>query len=218
MITEAMSRQQHWEAVYETKAADAVSWYRPHLERSLALIERATPDRDAAILDVGGGASALVDDLLARGYRSLSVLDISAKPLRVVQQRLGARAADDVTWLAADLHDAQLPEAHYDVWHDRAMFHFLTEPEQRAGYLRQLAHAPKPGGHVVIATFGTDGPMKCSGLDTMRYDADTLAHALGPGFMLIDSVLERHATPLGTSQQFLCALFQRVAPANARVP
>ena len=138
-----MNRQQHWEAVYETKAADTVSWYRPHLDSSLALIERAAPDRDAAVLDVGGGASTLVDDLLARGYRDLSVLDISAEALRVARERLG-KAAEAVNWLAVDLLDAPLQEARYNLWHDRAVFHFLTEAGQRANYVRQLPDMRRP--------------------------------------------------------------------------
>ena len=194
-------KQQHWETVYRTKAPDAVSWYRPHLDTSLALIERAAPDRNAAVLDVGGGASTLVDDLLARGYRDLSVLDISAAALNVARERLG-EAADKVTWLAADLLDAPLQQARYDLWHDRAVFHFLTEAEQRAHYLRQLARALKPGGHAVLATFGPQGPLKCSGLDTVRYDAWELARVLGDGFTLLDSTLELHATPFGTTQPF----------------
>jgi SAM-dependent methyltransferase len=211
-----MNRRQHWETVYTTKAVDEVSWYRPHLDRSLALIERAASDRRAAVLDVGGGASTLVDDLLARGYRNLGVLDISAEALGIARKRLG-EAAHALTWLATDLLDAPLQEACYDVWHDRAVFHFLTETAQRANYVRQLTHALKPGGHAVLATFGPDGPMKCSGPDTMRYDADGLARALGDGFTLIDSTLELHATPSGASQQFLYALFQRAAMADGAI-
>lgn len=207
-----MNRQQHWETVYETKAADTVSWYRPHLDSSLALIERAAPDRGAAVLDVGGGASTLVDDLLTRGYRDLSVLDISAEALSVARARLG-ESANAVIWLAADLLDASLQEAGYDLWHDRAVFHFLTETDQRAGYVRQLTHALKPGGHAVLATLSPDGPMKCSGLDTVRYDIKQLTQALGDGFALIGSTLEFHATPFGTTQPFLYSLFQR-APAR----
>lgn len=203
-------KQQHWETVYRTKAPDAVSWYRPHLDTSLALIERAAPDRNTAVLDVGGGASTLVDDLLARGYRDLSVLDISAAALNVARERLG-EAADKVTWLAADLLDTPLPQARYDLWHDRAVFHFLTEAEQRAHYLRQLTRALKPGGHAVLATFGPQGPLKCSGLDTVRYDAGELARVLGDGFTLLDSTLEFHATPFGTTQQFLYALFRKTS-------
>ena len=208
-------KQQHWETVYRTKAPDAVSWYRPHLDTSLALIERAAPDRGAAVVDVGGGASTLVADLLARGYRDLSVLDISAAALNVARERLG-EAADKVTWLAADLLDAPLPQARYDLWHDRAVFHFLTEAEQRAHYLRQLARALKPGGHAVLATFGPQGPLKCSGLDTVRYDAWELARVLGDGFTLVDSTLELHATPFGTTQPFLYALFRRTSADTTR--
>lgn len=209
-----MNRKQHWEAVYTTKATDAVSWYRPHLDRSLALIERVASDRGAAVLDVGGGASTLVDDLLERGYRDLSVLDISEEALSVARKRLG-ESAHAVTWLAADLLDALLQEARYDVWHDRAVFHFLTEAGCRANYVRQLTHALSLGGHAVLATFGPDGPMKCSGLDTMRYDAERLTRALGEGFRLIDSTLEMHATPFGTTQQFLYVLFQRIPTTHA---
>ncbi len=203
-----VDKQQHWESVYQTKAPDAVSWYRPHLDMSLALIERAAPDRNTAVLDVGGGASTLVDDLLARGYRDLSVLDISAEALHVTRERLG-KAGDGVTWLTADLLDEPLQQARYDLWHDRAVFHFLTETDQRACYVRQLTHALKPGGYVTLATFGPNGPVKCSGLDTVRYDAAGLTRELGEGFTLIDSALESHATPFGTTQQFLYTLFQR---------
>ena len=207
-------KQQHWETVYRTKAPDAVSWYRPHLDTSLALIERAAPNRNTAVLDVGGGASTLVDDLLARGYRDLSVLDISAAALNVARERLG-EAADKATWLVADLLDAPLSQARYDLWHDRAVFHFLTEVEQRARYLRQLTRALKPGGHAVLATFGPQGPLKCSGLDTVRYDAGELARVLGDDFTLVDSTLECHATPFGTTQQFLYALFQWTSAGTA---
>lgn len=203
-------KPQHWETVYRTRAPDAVSWYRPHLDTSLALIERAAPDRNTAVLDVGGGASTLVDDLLARGYRDLSVLDISAAALNVARERLG-EAADKATWLAADLLDAPLPQARYDLWHDRAVLHFLTQAEQRTHYLRQLTRALKPGGHAVLATFGPQGPLKCSGLDTVRYDAGELARVLGDGFTLLDSTLEFHATPFGTTQQFLYALFRKTS-------
>ncbi len=194
-------KQQHWETVYRTKAADAVSWYRPHLDASLALIGRIAPDHATAVLDVGGGASTLVDDLLARGYRDLSVLDISTEALGVAQTRLGA-AADAVTWLAADLLDAPLQKARYDLWHDRALFHFLTSAEHRARYVRQLIHALKPGGHVLIATFAPQGPQQCSGLDVARYDAASLLQALGPAFESVDNMHELHHTPSGVMQPF----------------
>jgi 2-polyprenyl-3-methyl-5-hydroxy-6-metoxy-1,4-benzoquinol methylase len=208
-----MDKQEHWEKVYREKAPDAVSWYRPHLERSIELIERAAPDRSAAIIDVGGGESTLVDDLLRAGYRDVSVLDISAAAIAFAQRRLGAQSAD-VTWWADDVTQADLPPRRYDVWHDRAVFHFLTEPEQRAAYVRQVARAVKPGGHVIVATFGPEGPLKCSGLDVVRYDADALHGQFGAEFRLIESQTEIHETPSGNKQQFLYCYCKLVAGAG----
>ena len=202
-----MVDKQHWETVYQTKAADAVSWYRPHLDTSLSLIERAMPDRAGAQIDIGGGESTLVDDLLARGYRELTVLDISAAAIAVARQRLGD-AADRVTWLASDIMQAALPARHFELWHDRALFHFLTHAEQRAAYVERLLHALKPGGHAIIATFGPQGPAKCSGLDTVRYDAASLQRELGPRFALIEHSTELHHTPFDTTQQFVYGLFR----------
>ncbi len=202
-----MVDRQHWETVYQTRAADAVSWYRPHLDTSLALIERAMPDRGGALIDIGGGESTLVDDLLARGYRELTVLDISAAAIAVARQRLGA-AADGVTWLASDVMQADLPAQRFELWHDRALFHFLTRAEQRAAYVERLLHALKPGGHAIIATFGPQGPAKCSGLDTVRYDAAALQRELGPRFALIEHGTELHHTPFDTTQQFVYGCFR----------
>ena len=200
-----MDKQTHWEKVYQTKAADAVSWYRPHLEKSLAFIRRAASDLSAAIIDVGGGESTLVDDLLADGYRDVTVLDISPTAIETAKKRLEGKAKD-VAWLAADITKTDLPRQRYDVWHDRAVFHFLTEPQQRAAYVRQVLLALKPGGHVIVATFGPEGPKKCSGLDVMRYDADALHDEFGAGFQLMESATELHATPFGTTQQFVYCL------------
>ena len=200
-----MDRHMHWEQVYQTKAADAVSWYRPHLERSLALIRRAASDLSAAIIDIGGGASTLVDDLLAEGFHDVTVLDISAAAIKTARQRLGEQA-NQVTWLTADITETNLPRHRYDVWHDRAVFHFLTEPQQRATYVQQVARSVKPGGYVIVATFGPEGPLKCSGLDVMRYDADALHDEFGAGFQLVESATELHATPFGTTQQFVYCL------------
>jgi len=197
-----MDQQLHWETVYRTKAPDAVSWYAPHLDTSLALIERTAGARSAAIIDVGGGEATLVDDLLARGYADLTVLDISREAIRVARQRLGARA-DDVQWLVADITQASLPERRYDVWHDRAVFHFLLEPDQRAAYVRQVARAMRPGGSVIVATFGPEGPTQCSGLDIVRYDAKGLHDEFGADFRLVESAIELHQTPFGTTQQFV---------------
>ena len=202
-----MNMQQHWEAVYGAKAPDQVSWFRPHLETSLALIEHAAHGNQAAtIVDVGGGASTLVDDLLARGYRNLTVLDISQAALDVARRRLGERG-ESVQWLRADVTQARLPMASVDVWHDRAVFHFLTSAEQRLGYVRTVTNALKPGGHMVIGTFGPAGPTKCSGLDVVRYDSEALSREFGEKFRLIESAIEMHTTPSGASQQFLYCHF-----------
>lgn len=192
----------HWERVYRAHAPDAVSWYRPHLDRSLALIESASPGRAASIFDIGGGESTLVDDLLARGYHNLTILDVSQTALNVTRARLG-EAGKRVHWLCADVTQAELPVHGCDVWHDRAVFHFLTAPEQRIAYVQLAARAVKPGGHVIVSTFGPEGPTKCSGLDVARYDADSLHDEFGGRFQLIESSKELHATPFGTTQQFL---------------
>ena len=197
-----MDSQTHWERIYGNKAPDAVSCYRPHLEPSLELIRRAAPDPSASIIDVGGGESTLVDDLIARGYENITVLDISRIAIDATQRRLGA-VAGHVHWLVADITHTQLEHGAYDIWHDRAVFHFLTTPEGRVAYVRQVANAVKPGGHVIVSTFGPEGPMKCSGLDVVRYDAETLHSEFGVHFRLLDSSKELHHTPFGTVQQFL---------------
>ena len=200
-----MNVQNHWERIYGTKAPEAVSWYRPHLEISLKLIERSAPDFSASIIDVGGGESSLVDDLLARGYKNVTVLDVSQTAIVVSKKRLGTASAR-VTWLVADISKAELAPRAYDVWHDRAVFHFLTAVDERVAYVRQVAHAVKPGGHVIVSTFGPEGPTKCSGLDVVRYDAESLHNEFGVHFNLLDHSEELHRTPSGTVQQFLYCL------------
>ncbi len=212
-----MTTQTHWETVYADKSADEVSWYQPHLERSLRMIEAAGPASDAPIIDVGGGESTLVDDLLARGYRNVTVLDISQKAIDVARDRLGS-AADSVTWRVADVTAASLPGHYYTVWHDRAVFHFLVEPEQRARYLRQLRNSLACGGHLVIATFGPNGPRQCSGLDVMRYDLASLHEQVGPEFELVSYCIEQHRTPGGRKQEFLYAHFKRESPPSPPSP
>ena len=202
-----MSTQQHWEHIYRSKTPAETSWFRPHLEHSLAWILKAAPDRAMPIIDVGAGESTLVDDLLAEGYRDITALDISEAALTKVQMRLGP-AAKDVRFIVGDVTEVALASG-YGVWHDRAVFHFLTAPEQRAAYVRQLLGALRHGGHVVIATFGPQGPQKCSGLPTMRYDAQSLRRELGSEFRLADAALIEHETPFGTSQQFLYCDFIR---------
>ncbi len=199
--------EQHWEGVYSTKAPNQVSWFRPHLETSLAFLERATGgDRSASILDVGGGASTLVDDLIERGYRNVAVLDISRTALHLAQKRLG-EAAQAVQWIPSDVTQANLPAGCFDVWHDRAVFHFLTTPQQRLAYAGKVASALKPGGHLVVSTFGPDGPTRCSGLDAVRYDAASLHAELGERFRLLTTQKELHQTPSGAAQQFLYCHF-----------
>lgn len=197
-----MNIRTHWDEVYVTKAAQSVSWYQPHAALSLDLIRRTGAGRDAAIIDVGGGASTLVDDLLADGYRHLSVLDLSAKALAIARRRLGA-PADTVRWIAGDVTTVPLPTCHFDVWHDRAVFHFLTEPAQRRAYVQQVMRAVKPGGHVIVATFAPDGPLQCSGLPVMRYSADSLHDEFGAAFRLLEHRDEEHLTPAGKVQHFI---------------
>ena len=198
----------HWETVYSSKSADAVSWYQAQATRSLAWIAASGLAHSASIIDIGGGASNLVDDLLALGYSQLAVLDLSAAALAIVQQRLGEQS---VTWRVGDVTELELSKNSIDLWHDRAVFHFLTQPEQRAAYRRILTTAIKPQGHVIIATFADDGPKQCSGLPVMRYTAEQLAAELGDNFRLIKSERESHATPFGTQQAFIYCHFQRTA-------
>ncbi len=197
-----MDPKTHWETVYKAKDPHAVSWYRAHLETSLKLIVRAADSPSAAIIDVGSGESTLVDDLLARGFRSITVLDISPTAIDVTKKRL-RQAAEQIHWLLGDITQIELPESAYDVWHDRAVFHFLTEMAQRMAYVRQVARAVKPGGHVIVSTFGPEGPTNCSGLKVVCYDAEALHGQFGARFRLVESSKELHQTPFGTTQQFL---------------
>ena len=197
-----MDAQDHWEKIYTQKAADQLSWYRPHLEASVSMIEQAGGGPSASIIDVGAGESTLVDDLLARGYSHLTVLDISQAAIAVTKNRLGDEA-QRVRWMVADILQANLEPAAYDVWHDRAVFHFLTAPAERRAYVRQIVHAVRRGGHVIVSTFGPQGPVRCSGFDVVRYDAESLHAEFGPNFSLISSSRYMHKTPLGTTQQFL---------------
>ena len=195
-------KREHWEKVYRTKTSDEVSWFRPHLDVSLSLIERAANDRLVSIIDVGGGASTLVDDLLGRGYRNITVLDVSQTAIDKAKERMG-ETATSVSWLCADITQIALPPQAYDVWHDRAVFHFLTNEEERRAYIRNAISAVRVGGHVIVSTFGPEGPEKCSGLEVMRYDAESLHREFGRRFRLLESSKELHNTPFGTVQQFL---------------
>lgn len=197
-----MNAKSHWEGIYTAKAPTEVSWYQEHAQHSLALVQRTGVDRTGRITDVGGGASTLVDDLRANAFQHITVLDISAAALQQAQQRRGANAAH-VTWVEGDITHMPLPYHFYDVWHDRAVFHFLTKDAERQRYLAAVRHAVKPGGHVIVATFALDGPTRCSGLEVMRYDAEQLHTAFGNEFVLLASDIETHHTPFGTDQQFV---------------
>jgi SAM-dependent methyltransferase len=196
-----VDRNAHWEQVYRTKGPDQVSWFQAEARLSRVLIERAAPDRAARIVDIGAGASTLVDGLLASGYRYITVVDLSPTALSVARQRLGS-AATTVMWRAADVLTAAFPAASFDVWHDRAAFHFLTDAADRARYVAQVRHAVRPGGYAIVATFAEDGPTRCSGLDVARYSADALHAAFGAGFVVLESQRELHTTPSGSEQAF----------------
>jgi SAM-dependent methyltransferase len=194
-----MDESKHWDQVYERRAPDQVSWFQPHLGRSLALIEQAHLPTDAAIIDIGGGTSTLVDDLLDRGYSRLTVLDISSKAIATARGRLGGRAGA-VSWLTADITRVELPLHEFDFWHDRAVFHFLRDEQSRIRYVAAVRQALKPGGHIVVATFGPEGPERCSGLDVMRYSAEGIHAQFGRAFRKLASFTEIHQTPGGAEQ------------------
>lgn len=205
-----MQGKAHWENVYTRKATDEVSWFQAHAARSLKLIVDAQVGLDAPIIDVGGGASTLVDDLLARGYADLTVLDLSGAALAAAKARLGERASA-VGWLEANILEAELAPQAYQVWHDRAVFHFLTTAQERQRYVQQVLHAVRPGGLVIVATFAEDGPDTCSGLPVMRYAANELHGEFGEPFLLLGQEKETHRTPAGGEQKFVyCFCRKRV--------
>ena len=198
---------EHWDRVYSTKRETEVSWYQPHAERSLALIRTAAPDRSASILDVGGGASRLVDELLALGYGDLTVLDVSQAALKRSMERLGA-AAYKVSWIAADITQ-WTPARTWDIWHDRAVFHFLTEAKDQEIYVAALEAATKPGSTAIISTFALNGPERCSGLPVQRYSPATLAARIGSKFQTVSEACEAHLTPTGSIQNFTYVVLKR---------
>jgi SAM-dependent methyltransferase len=202
-----MGRKEHWETVYATKGVTEVSWFESEPLVSLDLIETASPAH-SRIIDIGGGASVLVDRLLDRGLERVAVLDISATALERSKSRLGDRATQ-VNWIVADVTTVE-SLGQFDVWHDRAVFHFLTDPEDRRKYVELASRTIPLGGHLVIGAFGTDGPPKCSGLDVCRYDAKLLTKELGASFQLIREVPHQHITPGGQPQKFFFGLFDRL--------
>lgn len=196
-----LDKKRHWETVYEQKSPLEVSWYQSDPLLSLELIQNTGIPQDAAIIDVGGGASILVDRLLASGYRNVSVLDLSAKALAYAQARLGG-TNHRATWIEADI-TAFIPPINYDLWHDRAVFHFLTNEEDRRKYVDVLKHGVRSGGHVIIAAFAIGGPTQCSGLDIVQYDAEKLSETLGEQFRLAEERVELHITPANREQKFV---------------
>jgi 2-polyprenyl-3-methyl-5-hydroxy-6-metoxy-1,4-benzoquinol methylase len=203
-----MHSREHWEKIWRTHPPTSVAWYAPHLAESLRLIREVTRP-DAAIIDVGGGASTLVDDLIDQGYRRVTVLDVSDVALAISRARLGERAAS-VEWIQADITAATLPEAAYDVWHDRAVFHFLTSQAERDAYVRALERSLTLSGWAVIGTFAPTGPERCSGLEVVRYDAGGLQRALGTQFVLSAAAEQTHVTPDGRQQPFTVCRLQRM--------
>jgi len=197
----------HWQRVFTTKTDAEVSWYQPRPDVSLDLTTAAAPDRDAAIIDIGGGTSALTDHLLDRGYSDITMLDISEAALKRARERLGA-AASKVRWIASDITEWS-PDRRWDVWHDRAAFHFLTDTARQDAYIRALTEATAPNAVVIIATFALDGPERCSGLPVQRYSPATLAARLGPEFALVEGRAEDHVTPAGAVQRFSYAMLRR---------
>lgn len=200
-------RHAHWEGVYERLADDEVSWYQQRPASSLRLVERTGKGASASVLDAGGGTSRLVDALLDAGFTRPAVLDVSETALERARQRLGPRAAR-VQWIAADVTRWR-PDRTFDVWHDRALFHFLVEARDRVAYRDALGAALPPGGDVIIGTFAPDGPERCSGLAVVRYDPAALAAELGPAYRLIETAAEDHLTPKGKVQRFQFCRFQR---------
>lgn len=200
-------RKSHWTGIYERKADNEVSWFQTSPKQSLDWILPGADPAATAIIDIGGGASRLADEMLDRGFADVTVLDIADSALAQSRKRLGERA-DRVRWVVADI-TAWSPFRQYDVWHDRAVFHFLVAPSDRTAYLAALNQATKPGSRVMIATFNLDGPERCSGLPVQRYSPQTLSEVLDGDYSLIQSTTEEHHTPAGSTQRFQYSLFQR---------
>ena len=205
-----MGNAEHWNEVYSTRPADRVGWYKPHLDTSLGWIEALDLEPGEPIIDVGGGASTLVDDLLANDHRDVTVIDLSARALELARDRLGPRA-DRVTWLQGDITDTNLPPGKYRLWHDRAVFHFLIEQGEQQKYREALLRALQPHGCVIIGVFALEAPPQCSGLPVQRYDVETLSAFFGPEFELLRQRHEPHFTPSGLEQGYVYCLFRKTS-------
>ena len=197
-----MTTKTHWEHIYDTKSPTQVSWYQEHAKFSLQYIRNTGIQKTEPIIDVGGGASTLVDDLIENAFQNITVLDVSGTALQVARQRLGVRAAH-VNWIESDITQVDLPQNTYGVWHDRAVFHFLTQAKERQHYVETVRNSVRKGGHVIVATFAPDGPERCSGLAVMRYSPESLHSEFGDDFEVVDSTRETHHTPFGTDQKFI---------------
>ena len=206
----AASRQAHWDKVYNTKRENELSWFQENPAPSLDLIAKAAATSASSVIDVGGGASRLVDALVERGFRDVTVLDLSDAALMAAKARLLSRA-EQVQWVVADVMEWEPQRFAYDIWHDRAAFHFLTEECDRVAYVARLTKGVKPGGHAIIATFAPDGPERCTGLPVQRYDAESLRGVVGDAFELIETLRHEHRTPWGSDQHFQFSLFRRVS-------
>jgi SAM-dependent methyltransferase len=202
--------QDHWEAVYATKPTEQLGWYKPHLYTSLNWIKELSLSKDSKIIDIGAGVSTLVDDLLGEGYQAITLLELSKQALSSVKTRLGDRA-ELVTWFEKDITSFKLPTDRYDLWHDRAVFHFLTDPEQQQRYLNNLLKALKPDGYLIIGTFAPEAPPKCSGLPVQRYSLEQLESTLGEKFKIQRSLKELHVTPGGVEQMYLYCQFRKTS-------
>ena len=202
------SNVSHWETVYRSKRDHEVSWYAPHLRTSLSLIESTTIGKDATIVDIGGGASTLVDDLVRTGHNRVLVLDLAAPALLRARERLGMPGSNQ-GWIVADALAVPLADDSVDLWHDRAVFHFLTEEGARRRYVDEVRRVVRPGKHVIVGTFGPEGPSRCSGLLVERYAPDRLHGTFGSDFTLLEHREERHQTPFGTTQQFVYCYCRR---------
>lgn len=209
----AFDKKLHWEQVYADKKSTEVSWYQQHPAHSLALLKTSAADINARIIDIGAGASTLVDYLLEAGYQNITVLDIAQAAINQAKAHLGDRA-NKVTWLEHDIADSNSPvlaaAGPFDVWHDRAVFHFLTEPQDRENYVHTMCEVLQPGAHVIMATFNIDGPEKCSGLDIVRYSPETISTTLGNSFQLVETSSEQHRTPSDAAQSFIYCRFLKL--------
>ncbi len=203
-----MNKREHWDNVYTSKRRDEVSWFREHLDTSLEMILKTGVTKDAAIIDVGGGNSTLVDDLIDNGFVHLTVLDISKAAIETSRGRSGSKSLG-VDWIVSDITEAVFPNEKFDVWHDRAVFHFLTDADDRHKYVKTVRKSVGPGGHVIVAAFSLDGPLKCSGLEVVRYSPASMLNEFGDEFRLIESISEIHETPFKTTQDFVYCHFRK---------